>query len=95
MQSEGEYAAECFWPGVQAAELRALDERAHLSAQTISAEGRRVRYLGSLLMRDDEVVLCQFAGAPAAVREVAERAEIPFERILETDRSPWSAAGKE
>jgi hypothetical protein len=46
-------------------------------------------------MRDDEVVLCQFAGARAAVREVAERAEIPFERILETDRSPWSAVEKE
>ena len=91
MEGEGEYAAECYWPGVQAAELRALDERAQISAQTSSAQGRQVRYLGSLLMRDDEVVLCQFAGAPTAVREVAERAEIPFERIIETDRSPWSA----
>lgn len=86
-----EYLAECFWPGVSAGELQALDERAHVSAAGVSAEGRPVRYLGSLLMREDEVVLCLFAGAHAAVQEAAERAEIPFERILETAHAPWAA----
>jgi hypothetical protein len=32
--------------------------------------------------RTDEVVLWQFEGAAAAVKEVAELAQIPFERIL-------------
>jgi len=48
-----------------------------------------IRYLGSLLMRADEVVLCLFDGPESDVRHAAERAEIPFERILETSRSPW------
>jgi hypothetical protein len=52
--------------------------------------GDVVRYLGSMLMREDEVVLCRFEGAEPAVRRVAERAAIPFERILEASRSPWA-----
>jgi hypothetical protein len=46
-----------------------------------------VRYLGSILMREDEVVLCQFAGSAGAVRAVAEKAGVPFERLLETSHS--------
>jgi hypothetical protein len=49
-------------------------------------------------LREDEVVLCQFEGRAESVRDVAERAEIPFERILATAHSPWqlaqNAAGK-
>jgi Nickel responsive protein SCO4226-like len=95
MDGEAEYLAECFWPGVREAELRALDERARASAAGISAQGRPVCYLGSLLMRKDEVVLCLFAGSPDAVREAAEQAEMPFDRIVETDRSPWAVAETE
>ena len=90
-EASNEYLAECFWPGVREPELEALDERARASAARVSAAGRPVRYLGSLLMREDEVVLCLFAGAYAAVLDVAERAEIPFARILETAHSPWAA----
>ncbi len=90
MDGESEYLAECFWPGVGEAELSALDERARASAAAVTAQGRPVRYLGSLRMREDEVVLCLFAGSQDAVREAAEQAEVPFERIVETDRSPWS-----
>ena len=87
-----EYLAECFWPGVKESDLRALDERAHASAGEQSGDGVPVRYLGSLLMREDEVVLCRFEGpSEASVRRVAERAGIPFERILEAASSPWSA----
>ena len=95
MDGEAEYLAECFWPGVREAELRALDERAQAAAAGISAQGRPVRYLGSLLMRKDEVVLCLFAGSPDAVREAAEQAEMPFDRIVETDRSPRAVAETE
>jgi hypothetical protein len=83
-----EYLAECFWPGVGMCDLRALDER--IAVELASASGS-VRYLGSMLMRADDVVLCLFEGTEEAVRAAAERAAVPFERILETARSPWAA----
>jgi Protein of unknown function (DUF4242) len=82
------FVAECFWPGVEVADLQALDERARRSADELERTGARVRYLGSILMREDEVVLCEFEGTTEAVRAAAEQAEVPFERILETSRSP-------
>jgi hypothetical protein len=85
-----EYLAECFWPGVHESDLIALDARVNASAAELSAAGDVVRYLGSLLMREDEVVLCRFEGSEPAVRRVAERAAIPFERILEAGHSPWA-----
>lgn len=85
----GEYVLECFWPGVRDVDLQALDERATAAAAELALACEDVRYLGSMLMRADEVVLCLFAGSEAAVRTAAERASIPFERILEAARSPW------
>ena len=79
----GCFVAECFWPDVDEADLAALDDR----IRTVTAELRTpqpLRYLGSILMREDDVVLCQFEGPAEAVREAAERAGVPFERILET-----------
>jgi hypothetical protein len=73
----GSFVAECYWPDVSEDALRAVDERIAACAAALG-----VRYLGSILLRDDEVVLCQFEGAADAVREVVARAEIPFERIL-------------
>jgi hypothetical protein len=86
---EAEYLAECFLPGVQEADLQALDARAQQAAAALAAAGGQVRYLGSLLLREDEVVLCRFAGSRDAVHEAARRAQVPFERILETASSPW------
>jgi hypothetical protein len=85
------FIAECFWPGVTAAEVEALDARAAAAAAELVRAGEPVRFLGSILMREDEVVLCQFEGAADAVRTAAERAGIPFERIVETAHSPWRA----
>ena len=77
------FVAECFWTGVSGDDLSALDERAQNSVASLAREGEQVRYLGWLLLREDEVVLCFFEGAAAGVRRAAEQAEIPFERILE------------
>jgi hypothetical protein len=88
----GAYVVECFWPDVDADAVRTLDARAATSAGELTRAGAPVRYLGSLLMRADEVVLCLFEGAEPAVRQAAERAGVPFERILEADRSPWPIA---
>jgi hypothetical protein len=86
-----EFLAECFWPGVTDGDLRQLDERATAAAAKLSGSGRSVRYVGSLLVRADEVVLCLFEGAEENVRAAAELAAIPFERVLEAARSPWPA----
>jgi hypothetical protein len=85
----GEFLAECFLPGIDDVAVRDLDERAGRSAAELAAAGEPVRYLGSILMREDEVVLCLYQGTAEAVRRAAERAEVPFERILEATRSPW------
>ena len=65
------FVAECFWPGVRESDLRALDERAAAQAEQASSGGNAVVYLGSLLMREDEVVLCRFQGASDAVTQAA------------------------
>jgi hypothetical protein len=83
------FVSECFWPGVTESEVQALEARASAAVAEITDEGTPIRYLGSILMREDEVVLCQFAGAADAVRRACELARIPFERILETAHSPW------
>jgi hypothetical protein len=82
------FIAECFWPDVSEADLDALDLRI---AKELAPE---VRYLGSILLREDEVVLCQFDGTADTVRAVAERAQVPFERILHTGRSPWTQSSR-
>jgi len=82
---ETSFIAECFWPDVNEADLEALDRRV-----ARAATGLGVRYLGSILLREDEVVLCEFDGPADTVRAVAEQASVPFERILHAARSPWS-----
>lgn len=74
------FVAECFWPGVREEDVHALDER----VRGCLSDG--VVYHGSMLIRQDEVVLCEFEGTAAAVRSLAERAGVPFERLLETTR---------
>ena len=72
------FVAECYWPDVREEEVRTLDQRI---AASLSAD---VRYLGSVLIREDEVVLCHFEGTAAAIRRVAEQARVPYERLLAT-----------
>lgn len=79
--SADDFVAECYWPDVREEDVRALDERIRASL----ADG--VRYLGSILIREDEVVLCQFHGHADSIRKVAERARVPYERLLVTERS--------
>jgi hypothetical protein len=87
MQEEREsFVAECFWPDVDDADLVALDQRIERVLGELEPAGT-VRYTGSILLRDDEVVLCRFEGPVNRVRDVAERAEIPFDRILATSES--------
>jgi hypothetical protein len=86
--TEDGFVAECYWPDVEDADLAALDRRID-QVVAASAGGQPVRYLGSILLREDEVVLCRFEGAADHVRDVAERAEVPFDRLLAAAHSPW------
>jgi hypothetical protein len=88
-ESATEFVAECLWPDVHEGDLRALDARAGEESARLAAHGAPVRYLGSLLMREDEVVLCLFHGPEDDVRRVVEAARIPCDRLLEAACSPW------
>ncbi len=79
--------AECLLPGLPpaTAELLATQIRAALAGQP----GAGVRFLGALLMTEDEVLLCLFSGPQQAVRAVSERAGLPFERILACQGLGW------
>ena len=70
------FVAECYWPDVREEEVRTLDQRI---AASLSED---VRYLGSVLIREDEVVLCHFEGNAEAIRRVAAQAHVPYERLL-------------
>ena len=72
------YVAECYWPDVREEEVRTLDRR------IVDSLVDDVRYLGSVLIRDDEVVLCHFEGTADAIRRVAAQAHVPYERLLAT-----------
>jgi|1185.fasta_scaffold42360_2 hypothetical protein len=92
MVAHGEtFIAECFWPNVHEADLAELDRRVERTAAALNT----VRYLGSILLREDEVVLCEFEGAAVNVREVARLADIPFERIIAARRSPWAGGASD
>jgi hypothetical protein len=72
------FVAECYWPDVREEEVRTLDRRI---ADSLVDD---VRYVGSVLIREDEVVLCHFEGTADAIRRVAARAHVPYERLLST-----------
>jgi hypothetical protein len=83
--------AECLLPGLSLATAQALGRR--VRQELAAPSGRGVVFLGSLLMPQDEVLLCLFAGPEAEVRAVSERAGLPFERILGCVGVGWEAAG--
>jgi hypothetical protein len=54
----------------------------------LAAGANESAYRGSILVLDDEVVLCLFDGPLATVRRVVERAGVPYDRILRATRAP-------
>ena len=78
-----EYLVECFWPGVQIADVDKLDRRARVVARRSRRRGIPVRYLGSLLVPDDEVVLFEFQARSAdVVAETSAQVGLPFQRVV-------------
>lgn len=63
--------------------------RIHAAAEELSRNGVRVRYLRRIFVPEDETCLLLFeAQSVEAVREVARRAAVPFERIAEAIADP-------
>lgn len=83
------HIAECLVPGLTERRAEVLSQR--LRAELARSAGCQVLFIGSLLMPEDEVLLCLFAGSRAEVREVSERAGLPFERILGCVAFGWRA----
>jgi hypothetical protein len=75
------FVAECFWAGVNDADVRKMDEQIRAAVADLVVDGQ-LRYSGSLLMPTDEVVLFLFEGSEHQVRSAAERAGVPFDRII-------------
>jgi hypothetical protein len=84
------YVAECFWSGIREEDLHELDGRIEAAVADLAGRDDRIAYLGSMLIIDDEVVLCLFEGPIATVRLVTARSGIQFGRILTGTGMPWS-----
>lgn len=79
------YLVECYTPGVEQHTIEATARRARVAAVGLQAEGHNIQYVNAVLVPDDEVVFHVFASDdPEAVREASVRAEVPFERIVES-----------
>jgi len=79
-----DFVAECFWAGVTEQDVRAADARLCAAVAELASSGRNVAYAGPLVMPTDEVVMYLFEGPEELVRLAAERAQIPYDRIIPT-----------
>ncbi len=79
------FVVERFWPGVTPALAQEVAGRLTEAAAGFSREGRAVRYVGSVLLPADEVMVSVVeAAAPDVVRGVAARAGHAADRITES-----------
>lgn len=83
------YVAECFWDGVREEDLHDVGWRIEASLVAVAGDGEPARYLGGLLVIDDEVVLLAFEGPMGVVRRVVDHARLPVGRILRVAYAPW------
>jgi hypothetical protein len=78
------YLVECYSPDVTEAALIDGAARAGAAAQELRAAGRRVEFLGSLLIPGDEVSFWRFASeSQAGVEEAISRARLAVSRVVE------------
>ncbi len=78
------YIVERYLPGIQPDQLTAAAGSAKSTTAQMTQEGTPVRYLRSTFIPGEEKCYCLFDGPSADVVKIAnERAQIPFERIVE------------
>jgi hypothetical protein len=74
------YAAKCYWPGLNEAQLRQATSRL-----LTNSSQPHITYLGAAVFAADELVLCLFeASSRGAVKHASEQAGLPCERVIET-----------
>lgn len=84
-RSKQTYLVECFVPGSDRAAVEAAGQRMREAIADLRAEGCEVEYLRAILVPGDEVVFHVFAAPDAsAVREASRRADVDFERVVES-----------
>ncbi|HYU19388.1 MAG TPA: DUF4242 domain-containing protein [Chloroflexota bacterium] len=78
------YVVERYLPGITSEQLGAAAARAKSTTAQMSKEGTPVRYLRSTFIPSEEKCACLFEGPSVeAVEQANERAQIPFERVVE------------
>jgi hypothetical protein len=89
-----EFLVELYVPRADAGSTRRRAERARRAAEELSNQGTSVRYLRSIFVPDDETCFHLYrASSAAAVRAVASRAGLRFERISEASAEPRKGPG--
>lgn len=78
------YMVERSLPGLTGDQLAGAAAKAKATTQEMSRKGVPVRYLRSTFVPGENKCYCLFEGpSEQAVKEANERAELPFERIVE------------
>lgn len=71
-------------PGITTEQLAGAQQRAIETSRQFTAQGKPVRYIRSMFVPSEAHCMCLFeASSPEHVREVNEKAQLPFNRILE------------
>ncbi len=71
-------------PGITADQLSAAATRAKTTTAQMTEEGTPIRYLRSTFIPGEDKCFCLFDGPSAeSVEQANQRAEIPFERVVE------------
>ena len=85
-QPSDDFLVECYLPaGISRADVEAVGRRATAAAQQLRDEGHHVEYVRALLVPGDDAVFHVFAAeAIDTVRQAAQRASMPFERVVES-----------
>ncbi|MDQ3044012.1 MAG: DUF4242 domain-containing protein [Chloroflexota bacterium] len=79
-----QFVVERYLPGITPEQLTAAAGSAKRTTADMAREGTPVRYLRSTFIPGEEKCFCLFEGPSAdAVKTANERAQIPFERIVE------------
>ena len=79
----GTYLVERYLPGTSEHTLLAACSRVMLAAAEMRSDGLTVQYVGSTFAPDDECCFCLFDGPSlAAIRQLNERADFAFARIV-------------
>jgi hypothetical protein len=78
------YMVERYLPGFTPEQLTAAANAAKSTTAQMNQQGTPVRYLRSTFVPGEDKCFCLFEGPSSdAVRDANERAQLPFERIVE------------